>query len=158
MLFQDNDVAVHLSAEMYSKGYAFWHSHVDLSLPPQDYTAYARLQCKLWSDYLQSASGLHELLVADVQPGLWNNRWELLLPLMQWKRHIKPWPIYPLSNGCIAAEIALHISPLRSRIAGTLQKTSSVFGLDALVACEELDQASHSSDVHAHQVDQCAPT
>ena len=94
------------------------------------------MQRHLWTEYLQSAGGLRELLVADtrsVQPGLWNDRWELPWPYIRRRRLVPSYPKGFLTYERAAAETVIRTVPLRSRIRTILDTTSSIFGYNALV-------------------------
>ena len=128
---------------MYQKGYCFWRRHTDGALNSGDFSEDAVVQHKLWVEYLKSAGGLRELLVADtrsVQPGLWNDRWELPWPYINRPRHVAAFPRGRMTSERAAAEVAARIAPLRARVDEILGRTSSLFGYQALVSREYQDR------------------
>lgn len=104
---------------MYTKGYRFWRNHADRSAALNEYSMDAKFQHKLWTNYLQAAGGLRELLAADtrsVQPGLWNDRWELPWPYVRRRRLVDPFPKMQMSGQRAAAEVAIRIASLRAKV------------------------------------------
>ena len=121
---------------MYQDGYCYWRRFSDRHAPLSEVGSKQDIQQRLWKEYLRSAGGLRELLVADVcsvQPGLWNDHWELPWPYVRQPRFVKNYPKECMSYERAAAETVVRIAPLRSRIQTVLESTSSVFGSEALV-------------------------
>ena len=85
-LSQKTNLSDEVSIAMWEKGYAFWrdiHSR-DMNIEFADEEA--ERQHDMWSEYLQGAAGIRELVMADsrsVHPGLWNDRWELPYPYVR---------------------------------------------------------------------------
>ena len=124
---------------MYQDGYCYWQRFSDRHAPSTEADSKQDIQRRLWKEYLQSAGGLRELLVADirsVQPGIWNDRWELPWPYVRRPRFVKNYPKGSMSYERAAAETVIRIAPLRSRIQTVLDTTSSIFGSNALVQHE----------------------
>ena len=124
---------------MYRDGYCYWRRFSDRHTPSSEVDSKHDKQRRLWKEYLQSAGGLRELLVADVrsvQPGIWNDRWELPWPYVRRPRFVKNYPKECMSYERAAAETVIRIAPLRSRIQTVLDSTSSIFGSNALVQHE----------------------
>ena len=130
---------------MYKKGYRYWHRQSSRRSAYNEYTEDARFQHKLWSSYLQAAGGLRELLVADtrsVHPGLWNDRWELPWPYVRRHRAIQSFPKICMSGERAAAEAVIRIPPFRAKVFDILDRTSSLFGYEALITRE------HQEHIH----------
>ncbi|KAK7682200.1 hypothetical protein QCA50_014787 [Cerrena zonata] len=107
-------------------------------------SATGRKEHELWTAYLQGAAGITELLMADtrsVQPGIWNEMFELPFPNIN-RRRDTPLP-RPITLSDARPELSNRLKALHLRIVQLCKEIGDVFGLPAL---ERLEQARAERD------------
>ena len=82
---QKTHISESLAKTLWNEGYTFWRRMTPGDPVPDFADARAKRYHDIWSKYLGAASGLKELVMAEtrsVNPGLWNDRWELPYPFV----------------------------------------------------------------------------